>query len=189
MWAFMLRDRIAAIYSQPGYPKFYPSTVIPEYSCVMHAKYELMHRVSEENPFRSRYFAWLDIGLFRDIADNWQQESFTMHLPPQFDDNKVAYTEVQPRNVLLSERYIFRHASNWLCGCFFLAERSVMLRWTNDYMRATGLFVDRSIMCSDQQVLYAMVNGKTSNSSVDIQTYKGNGTYDIWFNLGYVCAE
>ena len=189
LWAFTLRDRIAAIFEQPGYPRFYPNTVVPEYSCVMHAKYELMHRVATENPFGSRHFAWLDIGLFRDIALDEQQPAFMMHLPPHFDETKVAYTEVKPRDVTLSDTYIFRHSSNWLCGCFFLAQRSVMLRWADDYMRATEQFVDRNIMCSDQQVILAMYNGGTKYSSVEIQTYKGNGTYDKWFSLGYICAE
>ena len=31
LWAFALRDRIAAIFTQPRYPKYYPDTVVPEY--------------------------------------------------------------------------------------------------------------------------------------------------------------
>jgi len=181
LWAFALRDIIAAIFTQPRYPKYYPDTVVPEYSCVMHAKYELVQQVAMENAFRNRYIASLDIGLFRDMSDNGS--AFTMHLPSYFDDAKVAYTEVTARLSSLAKKCIFKHCINWLCGCFFLALRSVMHRWVNEYMHATDTFVQRIYMCSDQQVLYAMANGKAKYSVVAIQTYKGDGKHDKWFAL------
>lgn len=44
MWSFGLRDAIQQIYSRSGYPKYTPNTVLPEYSCAMHAKYDIMRR-------------------------------------------------------------------------------------------------------------------------------------------------
>ena len=60
MWSFSLVPRIAAIFNHTGYPKYFPNTVLPRYSAAMHAKYEVMLRATTENPFRTRYFCWLD---------------------------------------------------------------------------------------------------------------------------------
>ncbi|KAK2154844.1 hypothetical protein LSH36_256g06054, partial [Paralvinella palmiformis] len=49
LWSFSLRHGIRNIFNQPGYPKHHPNTVIPEYSCVMHAKYEFMRIATELN--------------------------------------------------------------------------------------------------------------------------------------------
>ena len=185
LWAFGLRKRIAAIYSQPNYPKFHPNTVIPDYSCVMHAKYEFMQNATKSNPFRTRYFAWLDIGLFRDIVT--KSEPLKLHLPPNFDHTRVAYSQVYDRNRNISEHSIFHENQVWVCGGYFIAENSVMQRWTAEYMRATERFLSSNLMNTDQQILYAMFSNR--NSSNTIQTYKGTGKYDPWFYLGYLCAE
>ena len=185
LWAFGLRERIAAIYAQPDYPKFHPNTVIPDYSCVMHAKYELMQNATKSNPFRTRYFAWLDIGLFRDIET--KSKPVKLHLPPNFDRTRVAYTEVSSRDSKMSERAIFHGNQVWVCGAYFVAENSVMQRWTAEYMRATERFLSRKLMNTDQQILYAMFSNR--NASNMIQTYKGTGKYSKWFHLGYLCAE
>ena len=41
LWSFGLIPNISTIYSKPGYPRHMPDTVKPEYSAVMHAKYEV----------------------------------------------------------------------------------------------------------------------------------------------------
>ena len=185
LWAFGLRERIAKIYAQPNYPKHHPNTVIPNYSCVMHAKYEFMQNTTRSNPFKTRYFAWLDIGLFRDIAAKGEQ--IKLHLPASFDHTRVAYTEVFHRNVNESAGDIFRQNLVWLCRCYFIAERSVMQRWSAEYMQATELFLSHNLMNTDQQVLYAMFNNR--NTTDIIQTYKGTGKYNAWFHLGFLCTE
>jgi hypothetical protein len=60
--------RVASIFGQSGYARHYPNTVVPRYALAMHAKYEVMQMAVRENPFRTRYFCWLDIGLFRDMT-------------------------------------------------------------------------------------------------------------------------
>lgn len=62
LWSFSLKGLIGDIYKQPEYPIHHPNTVFPEYSCAMHAKYELLYMTLQQNPFRTKYFAWLDIG-------------------------------------------------------------------------------------------------------------------------------
>ena len=67
MWSFGLVPRIARIFAQPGYPRHPPNTVVPSYSAAMHAKYEVMEAAVRHNPFSTKYFCWLDVGLFRDV--------------------------------------------------------------------------------------------------------------------------
>jgi hypothetical protein len=37
LWAFQLIDKIKAVFSQPGYPKHIPNTIMPAYSATQHA--------------------------------------------------------------------------------------------------------------------------------------------------------
>ena len=43
----------------------YSYAPLPEYACVMSSKYELVKMATDENVFRTRYFAWVDIGYHR----------------------------------------------------------------------------------------------------------------------------
>ena len=98
-WSFSNTEpKIKHIYSRPGYPKYHPNTVLPEYSSVMHAKYELMFRAVYENHFNTLYFAWLDIGLFRQMVDESPIEHFELYIPPGMEQNKVAYSKVYTRS-------------------------------------------------------------------------------------------
>ena len=67
MWSFHLLSRIATIFNRADCPRYKPNTVEPMYSAAMHAKYEVIRQATAENPFRTRYFCWLDVGLFRDL--------------------------------------------------------------------------------------------------------------------------
>ena len=67
--SFKYLKKINKIFKQDGYPKHHPNTVVPEYSCIMHAKYELVRKTIIQNPFKSKYFAWMDIGIFRNVVN------------------------------------------------------------------------------------------------------------------------
>ena len=123
---------IARIYAKPGYPKHHPNTVVPEYPAAMHAKYELVQLTIRNNPFRTKYFCWQDIGLFR---ENEQEDSprFSLTLPIGFQMDSVAYNEVYRRNSKASVKDIISRNMVWVCGCFFIGEATVMFRWTEEY--------------------------------------------------------
>ena len=98
----------------------------------MHAKYEVMQLAIVENPFNTLYFCWLDIGLFRDISQSTSQ--FSLYLPPNYKNNSVAYQEVYgSRDTKTSVADIINNNMVWVCGCFFVAEATVMYRWTQEY--------------------------------------------------------
>lgn len=132
--SFKYKIRISKIFQQKGYPQYHPNTVYPEYVCAMHAKYELMRKSVVDNPYKSRYFAWIDIGLFREMVPinsqpSSQEPLFSIHLPPQFDPKAVAYTEVNPRRPYLIPSDIIYANLVWVCGCYFIASAETMFRW------------------------------------------------------------
>ena len=117
-WAFGLMANISRIFKKPGYPRHHPNTVIPEYSCAMHAKYEVMLFSTRANLFCTRYFAWVDIGYFRfppqngTLAEIW--------LPPDFNTSSVAYTEIHRRCDDLDPESIVKKNAVWVVGGFLL---------------------------------------------------------------------
>jgi len=131
MWSFGLLPNITRIFAKPGYPKHYPNTVVPAYSAAMHAKYEVMQLAILENPFNTRYFCWLDVGLFRNIADS--SDSFSLYLPPDLKNNSVGYQRVYGRDTKAIVEAIVRGNMVWVCGCFFIAEATAMFQWTQEY--------------------------------------------------------
>ena len=88
LWAFKLMPKVTRIFSDPMYPKFQPNTVVPEYSCSMHAKYELMIKAINDNYFTTDDFAWIDIGLFRH-QDPSRTAPFRIGLPPKFNHSHI----------------------------------------------------------------------------------------------------
>jgi len=187
LWSFSLRHGIRNIFNQPGYPKHHPNTVIPEYSCVMHAKYEFMRIATEVNIFHTQYFAWLDIGLFRILAESNDLSFFEIWLPPNFNSSTVAYTEVYRRMTSLNSKEVIYRNAVWVSGAFFIGEKSVMTKWTSEYIAATKALLKKfKLMSTDQQVLYILYNW--GQHTVNIQTYKNKNKED-WFYLGYLCKD
>lgn len=190
-WAFQKRDIIKDIYAIEGYPKYYPNTVVPEYSCAMHAKYDVVSRAIKENYFHTKYFAWLDVGLFRDEVNNTR--NFILQLPESFNASKIAVDLVfkAPMNTDISR--IFLRKMDWVCGCFFLGERNLLLQYTEQYKKAVDYFLSRKLMNSDQQVLYAMYSmegQKVFHPNISLQLYKSdNSGYNPWFYLGYIMRK
>ena len=134
MWSFRLVPSIAKIFSRPHYPFHTPNTVVPHYSAAMHAKYEVMRMAMRSNPFGTRYFCWLDVGLFRDLSDAGVNGSrFALSLPPEFDVDSVAYTEVSGRDGNASTQQIVSTNMHWVCGCFFVGRIDVLLRLVHEY--------------------------------------------------------
>ena len=187
LWSFGLFRRTKKIVSNPFYPKHHPNTEVAEYSIAMHAKYELMHKSVISNPFRTGYFCWLDVGYFRDIAEQENQPHFSLRLPPSFDINSVAYTKIYSPDKFKTAREIFYDNVLWVGGGFFIGEQTVMLNWAEEYMKYTDYFLKRGYVNTDQQVIYAMFN--TQKPETKIQTYICDEGVKKWFCLGYTCMN
>ena len=187
MWAFAMKKDIADLFDDVKYPKHSPNTFVPEYSCVMHAKYELTARTIQSNPFKTKYMAWIDIGYFRQISEEVNGTRFLLALPPKFDEKRVSYGEVF-HFLSHTEEEIFKKNRVWVTGSFFLSNITTLKQWILEYAWYTERYLQMKLMNTDQQIVYAMYYHR-GELSVDIQTYTWQGMYDPWFQLGYVCKD
>jgi Bacterial protein of unknown function (HtrL_YibB) len=143
LWAFRMLPAIEALFARKDYPKHYPNTVEPLYSAAVQSKYEFTQLTVLKNPFKTKYFCWIDIGYFRDISSKHLNDSgtFSMYLPPGFMNDSVAYQQVYNRDVTASAKAIFDKNLDWLAGGLFIAEAQVMLHWTREH----------KVWCNDSQ--------------------------------------
>lgn len=201
LWSFReLQPHIAKIFSRQGYPFNPPNTVVPNYSAAMHSKYELMRWAIRDNPFRSTYICWLDVGLFRDLAYDSVasavsgDDAFRLGVPPNLDSSKVAYSVVFPDlpHTPLSAQQVVVQNSVWVCGCFFIGRIDVMWQWTFEYLLATERMVSEEWMGTDQQVIYWLFLGEGKEKlqpKTSIQLYKVDDGSNVWFYLGYLAKK
>ena len=123
-WAFQIKDAIKEIYNNGNYPKHLPNTVVPEYTCAVHAKFDVISRAAMDNYFKTKYFMWLDIGYFR--HDLKSKQFFRLDLPSGFDDSRIAANEVvNIKNVKKTLGYYKRklkldwwRSISWTAGCY-----------------------------------------------------------------------
>ena len=103
-------------------------------SCISVWNVQVMEMAIRSNPFHTRYFCWLDIGLFRDLSGAGVNGSrFTLSLPPNFDAGSVAYTQVARRLSNLSVEEIISRNMYWVCGCFFVGRVDVLRQLIDEY--------------------------------------------------------
>lgn len=179
------------IFQDPAYPKHYPNTVIPEYPCSQHAKYELMQRALVEGYFpQTKYIAWLDIGYFRYLTQ--RKKDFYIVKPPRMNDEAIAMTEVERRDPSLSPYDVFRENLIWVGGGMSLGTRDAYRRFAEEYLTAVEVFMREGLSNTDQQVIYSMftdVHNLTHKLATKIQTYSWwlDDVRNCWFYLGYLC--
>ena len=187
-WAFSLHHNIENIFARQHYPVHRPNTVMPSYPCCMNAKYEFILQAVEENPFKTDYFSWMDLGYLRHIV-NISNTPLLLHVPAHFNHHhSVAYNEVYHRyNAILNAEYIVRYNLVWVGGGFFIGRGNVLKKMVSQYKATVAAMMALGWVSTDQQVLYYMVQPHNNlTKEVGIQAYKGDW-YGDWFNLGFLC--
>jgi hypothetical protein len=185
-WSFGILPKIKEVIMQPGYPKHHPNTVIAEYLSIGNLKYESVQNETLLNPFKTKYFAWVDIGVYRNMTSSKEIKPFHIYLPECFDSNKIAYNQVaKPRPV--NDKDIFFKNLNLVGSGIFLGEINTMKLWVQQYMNYTEMFLEKGLANTDQQVLYAMQNNHSP--PVKLQGYVPRGAGNIWFYLANVCKN
>ena len=202
--------RIRDILRDPPYPRYHPNTVVPEYGATMHAKFEVLERAIRANYFRSKYFAWIDVGVFRDVGESGVTAAHTtgaplplrpvaqfgLLLPPHFDERRVAFGQVFTPNFTLTPEQVVAQNAVWVCGCMFAAERRVMLRFAAQYAAAVEAMHERALSSTDQQVFYSMytASGRSwlPEPPVEVQRFVRDTNHcsmSQWFYFAYLCKE
>ena len=206
--------RIRKVLRDPPFPRYFPNTVVPEYGATMHAKYDALERAIRANYFGSKYFAWIDVGVFRELSlagaatgegerggarrsgGSRPTPHFGLLLPAHFDEQRVAFGQVYAPNFELTPEQIVAKNEVWLCGCFFAAERGVMLRFAAQYAAGVEEMLVRGLSSTDQQVLYATLSpvGRSWHRAptVEVQAFirdASHSSLNEWFFLAYLCKE
>lgn len=185
LWAFKLAPMIRDIYKQPGYPVFSPNTVNENYSCVMHAKYDLVEKVIKERLYNTKYLAWIDIGYFRKHHDR----PFKLLPPETVKDDHVSFVQVYEFHPRLTHKEIISTNREWIAGGFFMGRPEYLLIFTEDYKTAVLQLIKQKWMSTDQQVLYSIFAHTTDLiSRIPLQTHSPCYSKD-WFYLGKLCRE
>ncbi|XP_055997897.1 uncharacterized protein LOC125647218 [Ostrea edulis] len=188
-WPFRILNQIQSVYRQPGYPAHHPNTVNAEYSAAQHSKYVAVADSAQRNIFNTSFFAWLDVGYFRDIVGT--RKNFKLELPPNFNPNSVAFNRVFNSSMTMDPYRIFRQNVVWVGGGLFICSGKVGIEFEKLYQRAVLYFLRQNLMNTDQQVLYAMYSDegqKVIRPNIGLQIYIPKVNYgNQWFYLGYLC--
>lgn len=190
LWPFQLVTQMKSVLDQPGYPKYYPNTVIPEYPAAQHSKYAVVAETIRKGVFANPYFAWVDIGYFRDVVE--RKVDFTLDIPPGFDPGKISVNRVEGLSMNIDPFTIFRKNIVWVGGGIFLGKGEALLQFEQLYHRAVKYFLDQQLVNSDQQVLYSMYSKKGREAlkpNIELHLYIPKGSGNPWFYLGYLCRK
>jgi hypothetical protein len=183
-------DRIQGVYKQPGYPVHYPNTVNALYTAAQHAKFAVLTDAVRRNIYNTPYYAWLDVGYFRDLAGS--KQFFELKIPNGFDSNRISVNQVSRQPMKTNPRDIFRRNIVWIGGGMFIGTKHIFIEFEKLYHRALLYFLDQRLMNSDQQVIFAMYSKqgrKALNLKIELKLHIPTGIGDPWFYLGNRCRE
>ncbi|BFZ02972.1 hypothetical protein BsWGS_06011 [Bradybaena similaris] len=194
--SFRHLETIRHIYARPSYPKHYPNTVYAEYSCTMHAKYDVLENACNANYFETPYFAWVDVGLFRNL-DGTDYPLFKLIPPEKFHPERIGFSQAWPHDPAHSPEDSMHNKMVWVSGSMVLATKEDMLNFTRDYKIAVKELLDQGLSNTDQEVIYAMYSAKMRKPHyMKIKPYichQGQlglrGADSRYFCLGYVCKK
>jgi len=201
LWCFReMHPRIAKIFSQKNYPRHPPNTIKSNYSASVNSKYELMRWTIRDNPFRTAYIAWLDVGLFRSLATHNVSSAvnnskyFRLSVPPDLNSSAVGYTLMYPSSFrpTLTAEAVVKGNVDWVSGAFFIGRVEVMWRWTTEFLTAVRQMVSEKWISADQQTITWLMIGEGKlkiKPKTNLQLYRPNGLSDPWFYIGYLAKK
>ncbi len=189
IWSFSLLPNISQIYK--SWPKHNPFTTVPHYTSIAQAKYEFLAVAMKENPFKTKYFAWMDIGYFRGMAHpivTVNETPLSLYLPPMLDQKKVAFGESHQRDEDVTPSEILKQRITWVSGSMFVGSASTMHKWVLQYVKYVNRFLQKGLIGVDQHVVHAMFQ-TGDKLDVDLQSYSFEGLHDQKHHLGFLCRD
>lgn len=148
------RDRIVELmgdenYAYNTFDKTYgattcPELTIPEYNIVVNSKVDLMKRASDENPFGSNYFVWIDAGYGHgkiDIPERWT--------PPLTDKIGVLCLR-DPETIPEDYELFFKQHVDIVNGGFFCCSKNNIQEYYNLYYSVIETSLNKGITDDDQ---------------------------------------
>ncbi|XP_060074078.1 uncharacterized protein LOC132553815 [Ylistrum balloti] len=191
LWSFQIKPKVEQIFANPKYPKHKPYTTVPNYTCVTHSKFPIIADAAKRNIYTSKYFAWVDIGYFREIEN--ATNKFWLEVPSEFDQTRIAATQIFNSKHSVSAKTVIKLSMNWIGAGVFLGERDVFIRFAEQYKQSVMRFLNKGLISVEQYMIGAMYSKAEKIAypqRVEIQDFKPiNGrtkTTDPWFYLGFL---
>ncbi|XP_053402867.1 uncharacterized protein LOC128558080 [Mercenaria mercenaria] len=181
MWSFQNLKKVTEIYNLKSYPKRYPN-VNPLYTCVTHAKFDLIAKTAQDDIFKTKYIMWLDLGYFRNRKSH---NIFHMSKPKYFNDSKIAMNQVNGKDDSISPNTIVRKSLRYVGGGLIYGEKTRVILLVEDFKRAVRYFLSKNEINCEEQILYAMFSKRGRQilkPNVELQLYRTKERK--WFYLG-----
>ena len=183
IWGFDFASNITTILGRKEYKQMKKPA---GYLSVLHSKYDFVATALKYNYFKTKYYCWLDMDLFKDIV-NIVKTPFSLYVPNDFNQSRIAYSEESPRDNS-SIPVIFLESKSWVSGSAFMGRASVMKTLVKQYATYTEMYINRTYVNTDAQVLYAMYQNN-KRQPVSIQAYPVSSKYKHGEQLGYLMLE
>lgn len=179
MRAFERVEQVRQSIARADFPLSPPNTTMAEYSCVQHAKYELVAEAIRLGWVRTTHCCWMDCGKLIECLGLDPGCLYRIN-PPKGDPRQVHYSEAEPfRGGSLRDIQTAREGEGdyWLAGGFFSGETPVVQAWCQKYLGFALRYQEEGWVFTDQVVLTAMASaGETSGIT-------GHRFADPWFGL------
>ena len=157
--AFSQITRVEELIRNASFPTAHPNTTIAEYSCVQHAKYELIRHALTSDWIDTTHCCWMDCGKIFDVLGLREDCCYQLLNRPELGPG-VHYSKVRPclpRS--LGEIQSNNGGDGEYChaGGFFYGETEAMDKWCALYLTHALRYQSEGYVFNDQATLYAMV--------------------------------
>jgi len=144
-----------------------------EYMLANHAKIEFIKRAIEENPWNTRYFAWIDFSLpyiFKESAATLKDLERFAYGPPNFPRKILAIPGCWEKGEYdRVQRICWR-----FCGGFFLGDRESLMDFYECYRRFFWTFLKEERTLVWEVNFWAYLETKSSETGLHFQWYKAD---------------
>ena len=164
--AFSQITRVEELIRNATFPTGHPNTTMAGYSCVQHAKYELIHHALTSGWIDTSHCCWMDCGKIFDVLRLRRDCSYQLLNRPELGPG-IHYSKVRPclpRS--LGEIQSNNGGDGEYChaGGFFYGATAPMEEWSASYLTHALRYQAEGYVFNDQATLYAMVSEGLANN-------------------------
>lgn len=188
LWPFSLKSKVQKLFNIPQYPKHYPGTTYPDYTCATNSKLSIL--VDGLKRFNTSYYCWLDAGYLKYLRG--RNKLFTLDVPKNFNESKIGVTRAVNASLNFTPKEIFYKQLSWVAGGIFLGVPEKIIKFEKQYRETVLRFLNRNLISPEQQVLYAMYSNEERRKhpiDVNLQLYVPGSMpapdKSPWHFLGY----
>jgi hypothetical protein len=158
--AFSQVARVRDSIRHATFPTAHPNTTVAEYSCVQHAKYELVAHAMTAGWIETTRCCWMDCGKIFDVLALSDCRRYQLQHRPEFDDG-IHYTRSRPFSPKsLDAIQSGNDGAGEYChaGGFFYGRTDAMAAWCATYLEQALRYQAAGWVFTDQATLYAMLS-------------------------------